>query len=838
MKNMKRAILAMFALLALTAAFARAQEQDPGTYAPNDQVQAQEPSPYDDSSIQQDNAAPPPPGTAQDQDNGAPRKDPPGRAVRLQYMSGSVSFQPQGAGDWVAGTLNRPLTNADNVWTDKESRAELNVGTGILRMGAESSLTLTNVGDNSVQVELHQGTLNLHVRHLFEGEMYEVDTPNMAFTVQKSGDYRFDVDPNGDATVVTVRKGEGDATGQGQAVRVKSDQQVRFSDGVSLTHTVAEAPPYDGFDGWCAVRDKREDTSISARYVAPGTPGYEDLDENGAWREVPPYGPVWVPTTVAPGWAPYQYGHWAWVAPWGWTWVDDAPWGYAPFHYGRWVYTGGYWGWAPGPIYARPFYAPALVAWFGGPGWGVNLGFGFGGGFGWCPLGFGEPFFPWYHAGYGYFRGVNIYNTRINNINRYWGHAPNRFGQGGFHYANMRGFTAVSSHTLANGTPIHGSPVRVTGRELANAPMGHVNVTPSRGAVLGANAGHQAAVPPRSGMRPTFNRTTGGFSHGSTVAGNKPFAGRMGGSSAGGSRGPMNSGSMNNGSMNSGPTRGGPTNNAGMSGRGIAGPTGATSQRPGFGGTQIARNVPRPPTAGATGQANGGFSGSRQGGGFTPNNRGGFSGNNPGASAANRNNGGFAGTSARSVPRPPSGFGSNGGNTTYNPRGYSGAGSQRSQPSTGVPRPSGTVRSAGNYGGMNSSPYGGGSGSSASRGTYGSSPSYRGGNSSPSYRGNYGGGSSSPSYRGSYGSSPSYRGGSSGSPAYGGGSPRYSAPSYSRGGGSMPSYHGSPSYGGGGSRASSAPSSHGGGGGGSYHGGGGGGGSHSGGGGAHSGGHH
>jgi len=815
MKNMKRAILAMFVLLTLTAAFARAQEQDPGTYSPNDQVQAQEPSPYEDDSAEPSNAAPPPPSTAQN--NGVTRRDPPGRAVRLQYMSGSVSFQPQGTGDWVAGSLNRPLTNADNIWTDKEARAELNSGTGILRMGDETSLTLTNVGDNSVQVELHQGTLNLHVRHLFEGEMYEVDTPNMAFTVQKSGDYRFDVDPNGDATVVTVRKGEGDATGQGPAVRVKSDQQVRFTDGVSLTHNVAEAPPYDGFDGWCAVRDKREDTSISARYVAPGTPGYEDLDENGAWREIPPYGPVWVPTAVAPGWAPYQYGHWAWVEPWGWTWVDDASWGYAPFHYGRWVYTGGYWGWSPGPIYARPFYAPALVAWFGGPGWGVNLGFGFGGGFGWCPLGFGEPFYPWYHAGFGYFRSVNIYNTRINNINRYWGHPPTRFGEGGFHYANMRGFTAVSGRTLANGVPIHGSPVRVTGRQLANAPMGRVNVTPARGAMLGPNAGRQAAMPPRSGMRPTFNRASGGFNHGPAVAGHKPFAGRVNGASTGAPR----------------------MNNAAMEGRGATGPSGSVAQRPGFGGTQMARNIPRPPMSGSTAASRGGFSaGGREGGGFAGNNRG-----NVGANANNggfaRNNGGFARTPQRSVPRPPAGVGSNGGGAINNgARGNSNMGSPANRPSTNVPRPTGPVRSVGDNSRMSSNQYGGAYNSNASRGGYNSSPSYRGtsapsyrrtyggGSASPSYRGTYGGGSASPSYRGNVGSSPSYRGGS---PAYGGGSPRYSSPSYSRSGGSMPSYHGSPSYGGGGgSRASSA----------SYHGGGGGGGSHSSaGGGGHSGGH-
>src|SRR5215471_4045657 len=79
--------------------------------------------------------------------------DPPGRVARLQYMSGSVSVQPHGTDDWVEGTLNRPLTNADNIWTDNDSRAELNVGTGVMRMSAMSSLTLTNVTDNTVQVQ-------------------------------------------------------------------------------------------------------------------------------------------------------------------------------------------------------------------------------------------------------------------------------------------------------------------------------------------------------------------------------------------------------------------------------------------------------------------------------------------------------------------------------------------------------------------------------------------------------------------------------------------------------------------------------------------------------------
>jgi len=149
---------------------------------------------------------------AQAADANAP--DPPGRVARLQYMTGQVSVQPEGTGDWVQGSANRPLTNADNVWADRESRAELGLGNGLLRISSESSLTLTNIDNNAVQVSLHQGALNVHVRHLYEGEVWEIDTPNLAFTVRKPGDYRFDVDPNGDSTMITVRKGEGEATGR------------------------------------------------------------------------------------------------------------------------------------------------------------------------------------------------------------------------------------------------------------------------------------------------------------------------------------------------------------------------------------------------------------------------------------------------------------------------------------------------------------------------------------------------------------------------------------------------------------------------------------------------
>ena len=473
-------------------------------------------------------------------------QDAPSRAARLQFVSGSVSIQPSGVDEWVAGEVNRPLTNADNVWADKNSRAELNVGTGIIRVNSETSLTLTNVGDNAAQLELHQGAMNLYVRHLYDGEVYEVDTPNQAFTILKSGEYRFDVDPYGDATEVTVWKGEGEATGQGEAVRVRSRQRARFTGGNSLQHVVSAAPNQDGFDEWCRVRNRRSDESVSARYVSPDVVGAEDLDAYGTWRTVPEYGSVWVPTVVQSDWAPYHYGHWISVEPWGWTWMDDASWGYAPFHYGRWVYTSGYWGWAPGPYYGggwgRAWYAPALVTWFGGDNWGVGIGFGggygrgFGGGLGWCALGFGEPYYPSYGGSRGYFRNVNITNTNITNItnitnNYYNNNTTNNYpptkpptkGGGGGPYgphstapANMHapgGFTAVSKKTLENSLPVSRNTLQVSPQQARNAPvLTRVNATPTRESVLGrgaSNNGRQATTPPPQAVsRPVVSRMT------------------------------------------------------------------------------------------------------------------------------------------------------------------------------------------------------------------------------------------------------------------------------------------------------------------------------------------
>ena len=335
--------------------------------------------------------------------------DPPSRVARLNFLEGSVSLQSSGQDDWAPAAPNYPLTIGDHLWADQGSRAELQVGSTAIRLSHDTALAFLNLDDHMTQMRLSAGSLSVTVRHLDDGESYEIDTPNSAVSLLRSGVYRIDADPDQQITTVTVRGGDAEVTGL-DTLPVHAQQMALVTgSGDQTGMEVRRAGPLDDFDRWWMDRDDRFTRRPPPRYVSPNMIGYEDLDDNGSWRDVPEYGPVWYPTTVPAGWAPYHYGHWAWVEPWGWTWIDDAPWGFAPFHYGRWAFIAGAWGWVPGPVYARPVYAPALVAWVGGGGFGAGLSFGVGGGVAWVPLGPREPFIPAYHVS-------NVYVNRVNMV--------------------------------------------------------------------------------------------------------------------------------------------------------------------------------------------------------------------------------------------------------------------------------------------------------------------------------------------------------------------------------------------------------------------------------------
>lgn len=344
--------------------------------------------------------------------------DPPGRAARLGYVSGQVSFSPAGEDDWGQAAINRPLTTGDRLWADAGGRAEIQLGGAMVRMSDSTAVSVLNMDDNVTQLQLTEGSLNVRVRRLEPDEYVEVDTPNLAFTLRRPGAYRIDVDPEGTSTVIRMREGEGEVSSDSGAYLIQAPQVQRFIGDAARDDGYASVLPPDDFDRWAGDRDRAYTTSVSARYVSPDVVGYQDLDEHGNWAPDPSHGHVWYPSRVSVGWAPYRDGHWAWIDPWGWTWVDHAPWGYAVSHYGRWAHIRGRWGWVPGPVRVRATYAPALVAFVGGPGFSLKIsvggGGGGGGGVGWFPLGPREVYRPAYKVSPAYLERVNVSNTVIN----------------------------------------------------------------------------------------------------------------------------------------------------------------------------------------------------------------------------------------------------------------------------------------------------------------------------------------------------------------------------------------------------------------------------------------
>jgi hypothetical protein len=438
--------------------------------------------------------------------------DPPGRVARLNYLRGSVSFQPAGESDWVPAVVNRPMTTGDRLWVDDGARAEMHLGSATIRLGSRTGLSFFNLDDRTTQIQLSEGTLNIRVLRLDRDEAFEVDTPNQAFSILRAGQYRVQASEDGNSTLVTVRAGEGEVTGGGRIYSIRSNQSGTFTGTDSLHANIFGIGRRDEFDDWSEGRDRREDGSRSVRYVSRDVVGYEDLDDNGSWRSEPNYGYVWVPR-VASGWAPYRDGHWAWISPWGWTWVDDAPWGYAPFHYGRWVYARNDWCWVPGPIAVRPVYAPALVAFIGGPRFSLAIsvgGGGYGGGnVGWFPLGPREVYVPGYNASREYVNRVNVSNTTVNNTtitNVYNNQVTNNniinnSNDTNIKYVNRTvpgGVTAVPQSAFASAQPVGRAAVAVNQQEIASAPVQRrAEVVPTRNSVFGnpAPTGNRVAQP-------------------------------------------------------------------------------------------------------------------------------------------------------------------------------------------------------------------------------------------------------------------------------------------------------------------------------------------------------
>ncbi len=413
--------------------------------------------------------------------------DPPARVARVSYLSGTVSLQTAGDTVWSVASVNYPMTTGDRLYADRGGRAELQVGGLTLRAAEATDLTITDLTDDLVQIGMAQGTLRLSVYQMAAGDSIEIDTPRGALTLLAAGEYRVDAPADDSTMVVSVRTGTLQWTAGGVAQTVQGGQAIVLS-GINPIEVASTAlPPADAFDQWSADRDRVLASSPSAQYVSRDIPGYSDLDAAGSWDTDAEYGPIWYPSGVEVDWAPYRHGHWSWIDPWGWTWVEREPWGYAPFHYGRWVYQRSRWGWCPGAYRGRPYYSPALVVFADGSGFGAQA---------WFPLGPGEPYHPWYHADADYRRRMNAPTFgRVTNI------AVN-VNVSTINYRNRRlAFTAVPVTTFRSGLPISKRVMAVTQDQIVRSRIApHPYVQPGASAAAG---GSLSPARPRD-RRPVF----------------------------------------------------------------------------------------------------------------------------------------------------------------------------------------------------------------------------------------------------------------------------------------------------------------------------------------------
>ena len=429
--------------------------------------------------------------------------------ARISFMEGEVSVRRGDSGEWVAGVINAPLLTDDRIGTGQNSRAEVEFdAANILRIGGNAEIHIALLENGRYQLEIARGTVTFRVLRPSNASV-ELNTPSVSVRPAREGTFRISVSESAE-TEITSRAGDV------EVFTPKGSQWVYNGQTMMARGTVADpefqmvsAIAVDDWDRWNDSRDHSEQSSNSYQYVPQGVYGAEDLDAAGTWANVAPYGYVWRPTTVGPGWAPYRNGRWVWMNWYGWTWVSYDSWGWAPYHYGRWFFDARWgWNWYPGVMGVRHYWSPAQVGFFGyGGGVGVGAGFGFAN-IGWVPLAPYETFRPWWGAAYagGLNRNISVANVNVTGIyrnarvaNGISGMAATDFSAGRFSNVQRVSGSQVQTAGLVTGrVPLNPSVAsrRFSDRTVANVPRSSANTQ------FFSRNGGQGTATPSAGIRP------------------------------------------------------------------------------------------------------------------------------------------------------------------------------------------------------------------------------------------------------------------------------------------------------------------------------------------------
>jgi len=399
---------------------------------------------------------------------------PPGRVGRLSLVSGNVSVHASnGEGDAV---VNLPLSAGDSLRTGAQARAEFEIGADTIDLSADTEIAISKLNDQVMRVTVARGRIGLALTQLGASESVEVDVARQGVALVQPGHY--DIDAGRPRIAVfegAARLIDGDAAD----VAVKSGDMALLADPPATA--AIEPAARDDFVEWCESRDFDETRLTTPYYISPSMTGFAELDAAGSWDSNAEYGTLWVPNGVPADWAPFRDGHWRWIAPWGWTWIDDQPWGFAPFHYGRWAFIGEHWAWVPGSFITHPVYVPAVVAFLGTARVGLSVADIAGPAIAWFPLAPGEVYWPSYTRDLDYVRNANLGNVAdVGAIQMdASGELPLEVFDG--HFANRQFASVVPRPVFVNGGAVTPALLSLPEQRLQNAPvlMGSPQIDPA-----------------------------------------------------------------------------------------------------------------------------------------------------------------------------------------------------------------------------------------------------------------------------------------------------------------------------------------------------------------------
>jgi hypothetical protein len=344
------------------------------------------------------------------------------RVARVSLVEGDVNFQrsQDKRDEWFEATANLPLHESDQIYTGANGRAEVQfTGGNLVRLSGDTNFRISQFNNATMQFGVSIGTATFRIDNLDKRKLqtvdasqadndqpiyFEVDSPVVAVTFLREGSYRINVADDG-TTEVIVRRGAVELYNKELGtIPLKEGRRIVVEGKDPSLYQVRKVEEKDEWDRWNDRRDQELFARAeyrSVHYVPAYIPGVYDLDHYGDWIDAPGYGWVWCPRVVSYGWAPYRNGNWRWYPTYGWTWVGYEPWGWVPYHYGRWAYWSNRWCWVPQISFGFSIgwsWSPALVAFYGSPGYGRGYRDGFNDGYrrgrydwvGWVPLAPGE----------------------------------------------------------------------------------------------------------------------------------------------------------------------------------------------------------------------------------------------------------------------------------------------------------------------------------------------------------------------------------------------------------------------------------------------------------------